>query len=590
MTITATTLTATGAGAGGRGPGGHGGHGAYDRTSRVEAARVDRVPTPDPHWTDCSAAAGTTAECGTVDVPLDYDHPRRGTTRLALLRVPAADPQARIGTLFLNPGGPGGSGVDMAVDAVRFLPPEVLARFDVVGFDPRGIGYSASLRCFADAQAQADALAGMWVAFPTTPEETTAFLGSAHALGRACSTTGAPLSASMSTAQVARDLDVLRRAVGDERLSYLGFSYGSYLGQVYANLFPDRVRALVVDGVVDPWAWAGTRRTAHLPVTDRIGAGEAGWRALQEVLDRCAVGGPDVCRTAGLGAPREVWTQVTDGLRAAPVVLVDPGSGTELGALTWPDVLSVVLGELYSPAGPERVDVVLWAVHHLQLPDTPENAAVREQAARELLDLFVPDPDAVEETVRRFLALSEVFGSDTSYDASFDGFSGVACTDGLAPRRGEAWIGAAEASEAAAPGFGPRWTWLSSQCATRSWTAQDEDTWRGPFDARTVAPVLVVGNLWDPATRYEGAQAAARELPNSRLLMSDSWGHAAYGTSACVTDAVDLYLLTVELPAPGTECVGDAQPFTGAQSRTLQAPRPLPPVVPPVPGATPRTS
>ncbi|UZN02356.1 alpha/beta fold hydrolase [Cellulomonas sp. S1-8] len=264
LALTATTLTATGASAEGRGPG-HPGHGGHDRTSRVEAARVDRVPTPDPHWADCSEAAGTTAECGTVDLPLDYDHPRRGTTRVALLRIPATDPQARIGTLFLNPGGPGGSGVDMAADAPAFLPPEVLARFDVVGFDPRGVGYSASIRCFADAQAQSDALGGMFVAFPTTEEETSAYLTSADALGRACSTTGAPLSASMSTAEVARDLDVLRRAAGDERLSYLGFSYGSVLGQVYANLFPDRFRALAIDGVVDPWAWAGTRRTEGTP-------------------------------------------------------------------------------------------------------------------------------------------------------------------------------------------------------------------------------------------------------------------------------------------------------------------------------------
>ncbi|GIG38943.1 alpha/beta hydrolase [Cellulomonas phragmiteti] len=590
LALTVTTLTSAGAAAHGRGPG-HPGHPGHDRTSRVEAARVDRVPTPDPRWTDCSQAAGTTAECGTVDLPLDYDQPRRGTTRIALLRVPATDPQARIGTLFLNPGGPSGSGVDMAVDAHAFLSPEVLARFDVVGFDPRGVGYSAQVRCFADMSAQTQALAGMFVAFPTTEQETTGFLASAHALGRGCSTTGAPLSASMSTAQVARDLDVLRRAVGDERLSYLGFSYGSVLGQVYANLFPDRNRVLAIDGVIDPWAWAGTRRTAGTPVTDRIGSGAAGWRSMLEVLDRCGAAGPDVCRTAGLGAPRDVWAQVTDALRVAPVGLPDPDSGAPLGELAYADVVALVLGELYSPVGAQRVDTVVWAVHHLQLPDTPENAELRQQAARELLALFdVPLEDLVE-AERRFVALSEVFGRDTTYANGFEAFSGVVCADALGPRRGEAWIGAAQASEAAAPGFGPRWTWLSTQCATRSWTAQDEDAYRGPFDARTVAPVLVVGNLWDPATPYEGAQAAARELPHSRLLSSDSWGHVAYGTSACVTGAVDRYLLSGELPAEGATCVGDAQPFVEQpQTRSAQEPRSLPPVVPPVPGATPRTS
>ncbi|UZN02355.1 alpha/beta hydrolase [Cellulomonas sp. S1-8] len=326
-------------------------------------------------------------------------------------------------------------------------------------------------------------------------------------------------------------------------------------------------------------------------MTDRIGSGAAGWRAMQEVLDRCEAAGPDVCRTAGLGAPRAVWAQVTDGLRAAPAPLIDPESGTLLGVLTWPDVLSVVLGELYSPVGAARVDVVVWAVHQLQLPDTPENAPSRAQASRELLALFDVPPEVAAEAERRFLALSAVFGRDTSYENGFESFSGVVCADARGPRRGEAWIGAAQASEAVAPGFGPRWTWGSPQCATRSWTAQDEDVYRGPFDARTVAPVLVVGNLWDPATPYEGALAAARELPNSRLLSSDSWGHVAFGTSACATDTVGRYLLTGEVPAEGTTCVGDAQPFVEQpQSRTAQTPRMLPPVVPPVPGATPRAS
>ena len=148
------------------------------------------------------------------------------------------------------------------------------------------------------------------------------------------------------------------------------------------------------------------------------------------------------------------------------------------------------------------------------------------------------------------------------------------CTDGRNPATAEEWVPASAAADAAAPGFGPLWTWASAPCASSTWTVRDEDAYTGPFTRRTAAPVLVVGNYWDPATNYEGAVAAAGLLPRSSLLSSDSWGHTAYGTSACVTDAVDAYLLTGQTPAAGTVCTGDVQPFTeplgsepGPQSR-----------------------
>ncbi len=580
------TVTATGAAAHGRpGAGGH------DRTSRAEAARVDRVPTPDPGWYDCSSLFGPGTECGTVELPLDYDQPRRGTTEVALLRVRATDPAQRIGSLFVNPGGPGGSGVEMAAFAPQFLSADVLARFDVVGLDPRGTNYSSNVRCFRNVGEQDAALSGMFVPYPQGEAQTAAFVGSAQRLGEACSTTGAPLSASMSTAQVARDMDVVRRAVGDDTLSFLGFSYGSYLGQVYATMFPDRVRAVAIDGVLDPLAWAGTRTTAGIPVTERLGSGTAAWRATQEVLDRCAEAGPDLCRTAGIGDPREVWDSVATGLRATPVELRDPETDELIVTVDWPVLVSAVLSSLYSPQGYTQVDTLTWALHWLLQPETPENAELRAEALTALIGYQRAEQQAAAERTQTRTERASGLGFAFPYYNGTEAFSAVLCTDSVNPRRPQDWVAASARQDQVAPGFGPLWTWQSPQCAQKAWTARDEDAWTGPFDARTAAPVLVVGNLWDPATAYEGAVAAADVLPSSRLLSSDSWGHTAYGTSECATGAVDRYLLAGELPAEGAQCVGDVQPFVDQpQARSAQPQRALPPVVPPVPGGTPRTS
>jgi pimeloyl-ACP methyl ester carboxylesterase len=564
---------------------------------RREARRVDRVPTPDPEWFDCTLAFGDGNECTTVELPLDYDRHKGRTTSVAVLRHPAADQSTKLGTLFVNPGGPGASGVVMAAVAPFFLGAEVLDRFDIVGFDPRGTNFSDNVRCWEHMGTQVVDIRGfIEMPFPFTEDEENRFVASSEAIGRACASFGDRLVGSMSTAEVARDMDVLRRMVGDEQLTYLGFSYGSYLGTVYANLFPGRVRAVAIDGILDPREWAGTAETSDVPVTERIRSAEGSWRAFREILDRCEEAGPDFCQLAGIGDPTDIATEVLERLQNEPLVLTDPFTGQDI-EITYAIFVSFLLGDMYFPQGPLFVDLDLsFAYSLLQeqgAPGTVEGSV--SDAARSAL---LEKARAVKkQTTSAQQPASGGFGFGFPYDNSLEAFLTVQCTDSTNPDDADSWRAHADRADAAAPHFGRLWTWQSAPCASDTWTVRDEDAYTGPFTRRTQNPVLVVGNLWDPATNYDNAVATAALLPGSRLLSSDSWGHTAYGTSACVTDAVDAYLLSVRLPEPGTLCVGNDQPFTipieappepPQDQRRADVPDRLPPVVPPLPGAVPR--
>jgi pimeloyl-ACP methyl ester carboxylesterase len=536
-----------------------------DTTSPLEAHRVDRVPTPKPDWFDCSSLYDARDQCASVDLPLDYDHPTGAKTSVSMLRVKATDQKHKIGTLFVNPGGPGASGVEMASAAPYFLGPDVLARFDVVGIDPRGVNVSDNVRCWKNVGAQAGVLSALDISFPWTTNEKNAYVKSSRAFGRACSTTGQPLASAISTAEVARDMDVLRRAVGDKKLTYLGFSYGTYLGNVYANLFPDRVRAITIDGVLDPVAWAGTtRRNLTVPQTALIRSGQGAARAMHEILVRCGRKGPRYCQFAGAGDPVKNYASIMASLKKGPLKILDPDTGEEID-IDYPYLVGALLNDLYDPDGASLVDSDLSYVEEAMQPTAGKGsaAAAKRAAARAALVEKVQRSRTAARSATAARARQRAgFGFAFPYDNSLETFQTVLCTDGVNPPDAASWPGYADANDKLAPDFGRLWTWSSAPCASKTWTAHDEDAYRGAFTHRTVNPVLVVGDYWDPATNYDNAVKVASMLPNSRLLKSNSWGHTAYGTSACVTDAVDSYLLSGKPPAAGTRCVGDDQPFT----------------------------
>ena len=508
-------------------------------------------------------------------MPLDYDQPAGAKVELALLRLKARRPAQRLGSLFVNPGGPGGSATELAYFSDEILSPDVLDRFDIVGMDPRGIGFSDHAQCFPSMREQTPALAGYTKAFPPTPAAEQARLRSDRAEGRACSRN--LLARSMSTTEVARDMELMRRAVGDPKLSYLGFSYGTYLGQVYAALFPQRVRAVAVDGVLDPVAWAGSPSTFRQPLEQRLRSSQGAWKALREILRRCDRVGGARCSFAP-GDPLANLALIAQRLKADPLTDTDPFTG-EVFTFDYSDLVANLLGMLYDPAGYEFIVDMLSQLIVLTEPPNPGGKATaaeqrRHQVALSRLSRLVREhADVAGRPTFAAPAATSTFGFP--YDNSLDAFASVTCTDSREDTRGRDYPAYAAQADRSAPYFGRIWTWSSSVCAADAFTGNDEDVYSGPFGVRTSAPVLFVGDFYDPATNYDGAVSASRRLPNSRLLSSDSFGHTAYGTSDCVTSAVDRYLLKGRLPAVGTVCVGDVQPFDSsneelAANRTRQ--------------------
>jgi pimeloyl-ACP methyl ester carboxylesterase len=503
------------------------------------AAGGVHAPVPVLHWTDCAAEFGPGVQCATATVPLDYDRPDGPTIDVALNRHPATDRAHRVGSLFLNPGGPGGSGENFLPEALPALDPSVPARFDLIGVDPRGTGRSDPVRCFATAEEQA-AFFGALPDFPVGGQ-IPAWLAAYRNYTDRCARVAGPIIDHSSTANFVRDLDLLRQAVGDPGFSFLGYSYGSQVGSTYAAMFPSRVRAVVIDGVVDPVAWSTGygAQGAVLPITTRLRSAEGASDTLGAFFRTCAAAGPARCSFADPGASATAlsakWDRLTRDLRARPVDLPQPGGTVHV---TYAVLVSAALSILYDvPSWPTLADAAEALV---QLEAAPA-ARARATAAHALA------------TTRARYADEPVFAS---------GFDAVACVDGVEPRSPLAWPVAALAQDRVAPYFGSAWTFPSQACAT--WPGQDTDRFLGPYDRPTAHPVLVVGTRFDPATRYQAAQATAARLPGARLLTLDGYGHTSLASSTCIDRYTAAYLITGAVPPKGATCEPDHQPFDPA--------------------------
>ncbi|WP_434447208.1 alpha/beta fold hydrolase [Lentzea sp. E54] len=481
-------------------------------------------------WATCSAdllaqvpvAERPNVTCATQQVPLDHSQPQGSTIGIVMMRRAATDQSNKIGSLFMNPGGPSASGLVYAAIAGRYLSPEVLSRFDIIGFDPRGVGSSSPLRCFQTAEEAAE-VASRRRSVPLTAAEVSATMQASADYTAACAQNAGPLLHHMSTEDVARDLELLRKGVGDDHLNYVGMSYGTLLGATYANLYPNKVRALVLDGAVDP-----ALRTTNGTEYDRQRA--QGFEiSLRELLAQCDAAGSR-CYFSGNTQAR--YDELSAALREAPVLLPN-------GVLfTYEMLLNSVSSSLYDPAAFPLLTFGFQLIYQ----SLPSQAASRSAA---------PSSDPAQVDAFTQLGTSTRGQFDAPYTGN-DAFYGVDCTDKPFLRIPQLYPIVMGLWDHESPTFG---RWQASQalltCAT--WPGPLFHRYAGPWHKQTANPIVVISNYFDPATRYTFGQRMAAWLGNSKLMSVNSLGHLSLGRSASVGAAVTRYL--VDLQSPDTTTV-----------------------------------
>jgi pimeloyl-ACP methyl ester carboxylesterase len=401
-------------------------------------------------------------------------------------------------------------------------------RFDIVGWDLRGTGASTYVRCFENDTSRARFWGGRSI--PATRVEARRYLPRTIAFARRCGERSGRLLGHISTADTARDLDYLRRLVGDRRLTYLGISAGTFIGQTYVNMFPRRVRAMVLDGVLDPVSWtkgSAAALSSQLTHTDLVFA---------KFVSLCQSAGPARCALAGHGHPVVYRvTRLLARLRRAPI---SAPSATPPGRLTYSDALTAI-------APPLSVGPTSW-----------------RQLAEELEEAAGGDGSALATAARKtWLPGFRSLGAEQ--DAA------LRCADGPARQGSRAWprvIGRlTRVSRIGGRLFG--WSFWAP-CA--SWPARSASRYTGPWNARTTNPILVIGTRFDPVTPFSNARRATRRLGNAVLLTHDGYGHTSGADpSACVDAATSAYLVNLTTPPLGTVCPSDRQPFDPSFGKPL---------------------
>jgi pimeloyl-ACP methyl ester carboxylesterase len=487
-----------------------------DASSPRGSAAPARAGGPQISWTAC----GPQLECASVPVPLDWAHPGGATITLSVIRHLASHPEQRIGSLFLAPSGPGDSGVVEITNRGQALDAMTQGRFDIVGWDIRGSWGSAPVRCFADASERASFWQGLPV--PTTRQDERRYLAKTVELAQRCGERNGDLLAHIATADTARDLDYLRRLVGDRQLTVFGESFGTLIGQTYANLFPRRVRAMALDGLIDPVASSAGMAAvlaSGLADTDRV---------FRRFLALCEAAGPDRCALAGHGEPVAARVKgLLARLRHAPL---PAPSAVPPGELTYGETLTVLkLAVLADPS--------VW----------PFAAAALEEAAQ-----------GDGSTTKNAAAIAD---SDEFRVGVQEQSVALICADSPARQPARAWPRVVDRLEAVSRIGGPVVGWLAgAPCA--SWPTTSTDRYTGPWNATTKNPILVIGTRFDPTTPLRNARLAERRLGNAVLLVHDGYGHLTRrDPSTCITQALGSYLVNLTTPPSGTVCPSDRLPF-----------------------------
>lgn len=494
-----------------------------DAAADDPAARADlrAFYRQKPQWKPCGEE-----ECATLKVPKDYAAPGNGKTfTLPLIRVTATDTTRRSGSLIFNPGGPGESGVALLQDGgAESFSDRIRARFDIVGFDPRGVaGSKPAVDCGPEDEAEAQAEdAAPQPLHPATDEQRRAALADAENSVAACKRHSGSLLPHVGTADAARDMDVLRAVLGEDKLTYLGWSYGTSLGTTYGELFPWRVRAMVLDGAVDP----------SLDWSERARSQAAGFRkAVDDYAEHCAEVAGSACPADTPEGIRELLRSLYEQTAKEPLPVDDSAWGLDATTLH-----NAILTSMYTPE--EQ-----WEALSHGLSDAADGDGTRldKIAAGEA------DSDENQDSGTE----PEEQAEESHPDNSEAAITAVDCVDLPHPKNPQEYWKALDEAHRDDGNFGSQSVIAALGC--KGWAHRG----RGPHrvTAHGLPPVLVVGTTGDPSTPYREAQSLARQLPRGMLLTYEERGHTAYGRgNACVDDAVDSYLINLKPVKPGATC------------------------------------
>ncbi|HEY0165990.1 MAG TPA: alpha/beta hydrolase [Jatrophihabitans sp.] len=441
--------------------------------------------------------------CGKLAAPLDYSRPQDETVDVFVVRVRSEKQTQRTGSLLVNPGGPGGSGVNLAAGLVSALSDSLLERFDVVGFDPRGVGLSEPVQCISDKQK--DQLSAANPDVRTAAGRAQARTASA-AVVKSCVTKYGSELGHFNTEETARDMDLIRQAVGDAKLNYLGYSYGTRLGAAYAHQFPTRIRTAVLDGAVDP-------------VADELTVSERQTKAFEDAFDQFAADCLKRPDCADLGNPRSAVRTLIAAADRAPI----PGSGQSASRRATGGIVTIgVASALYDQSQWNELGQALNAARD---GDGAGIIALADQYLER-------DPETGH--------YSNILDANLAVNCND---STLQITDELVGSVASKWI-------SKYPIFGPNAA--ASLYSCYSWPRSDHPL--PPASAPGAPPILVIGTRHDPATPYAATGVLAKALGSGVVLTWEGEGHTAYPKTACVTSKVDSYLITARPPASGDSC------------------------------------
>ena len=451
-------------------------------------------------WSKCKDDPNGRSECGQLAVPFDYENPSIGSFTLFLTRLPATDPKFKIGSMLVNPGGPGFGGSAVARDAQFYFSQDLLDSFDVIGWDPRGTGKSTpAVNCID----QYDEYFGI-DSTPETPEEKQAIIDMSQKFNDECVRRSGEILPYISTQATARDMNSIRQALGEEKITYFGFSYGSELGATWATMFPETVRAAVLDGASDPNATSLDQGLAQAKGFEK---------QLDAFLEDCSKRAS--CAFHNGGKAGEALDKLLVDVDAKPIVVS-------------PDRTPVTQGVMYTALGQAMYSDTLWPQLERALAD-----GVKGNGAG-LLKLY-------DDYLQR--------KPGGTYGNELEAFTAISCLDDPGPTSVAAVDEQVPVFVKAAKRFGANFAYGYS-CAL--WPIPQVR--RLEITGKGAGPIVVIGTTGDAATPIESSRNAAKALEGGVFLTVKADQHTGYGLNFCVISTVDKYLIELTAPPAGKVC------------------------------------